>query len=221
MIKVCAISDLHGCLPSIPTCDLLLIAGDVCPVWDHDLEYQEGWLKYRFHPWLYNAPAGKIVMTWGNHDLIAEQRPDLVPTLPCDILVDDMVEWKGLRIYGLPWQPRFHKWAFNLGAKDLVRKFQAIPECDIVVSHAPPRGFGDRNQQGERCGVQAFTARLGEIQPRLAVYGHIHEGYGSYRLGKTDLWNVSLMTVNYLPSNDLVFSDWPLDNSQIDDILQV
>lgn len=105
-MKVVATSDLHGFLPQIPPCDLLLIAGDVCPVWNHRLPFQRKWLRETFTPWLESLPARKIVGVWGNHDSIAESNPDKVPPLPWTNLIDEVIEWEGLRIYGLPWQLR-------------------------------------------------------------------------------------------------------------------
>ena len=59
---ICAVSDLHGQLPDIPKCDLLLIAGDVCPVTNHSLDFQEHWLDTEFRWWLKKIPAKKICM---------------------------------------------------------------------------------------------------------------------------------------------------------------
>ena len=47
-MRVAAISDLHGYLPDTPPCDVLLIGGDVCPVYDHGLDFQRRWLQTEF-----------------------------------------------------------------------------------------------------------------------------------------------------------------------------
>src|SRR5437764_537555 len=52
-LKVLAISDLHGFLPeNLPPCDLLLIAGDLCPLRDHSPLAQANWLATTFRAWL-------------------------------------------------------------------------------------------------------------------------------------------------------------------------
>jgi Icc-related predicted phosphoesterase len=47
----------------------------------------------------------------------------------------------------------------------------------------------------ELTGSYSLTERIRELKPRLAVYGHIHEGRGEYRLGETILANVSILDV--------------------------
>jgi predicted phosphohydrolase len=76
--KIIAVSDLHGALPTIPPCDLLLIAGDVAPTMNHSLRFQADWLDTDFRFWLESLPAQKIVFIAGNHDLVFQQEPSLV-----------------------------------------------------------------------------------------------------------------------------------------------
>ena len=66
-VTVCATADLHGWLPPISPCDLLLIAGDICPPTD-----QRHWLDTNFRTWLVDSPARHVVATWGNNDVVPE-----------------------------------------------------------------------------------------------------------------------------------------------------
>ena len=60
---VTAVSDLHGNLPEIEPCDLLLVAGDICPVRDHSLGAQCEFLDAPFRAWLGRVPAAHVVET--------------------------------------------------------------------------------------------------------------------------------------------------------------
>ena len=73
-MRIVALSDLHGFLPDIPPCDLLIVAGDVCPdrfgpfMAVHDPYQQQAWFDRTVRPWLAAASATHKLLTWGNHD---------------------------------------------------------------------------------------------------------------------------------------------------------
>jgi Icc-related predicted phosphoesterase len=199
---IVALSDQHGVLPDIPSCDLLLIAGDVCPISNHDLSFQANWLARDFRWWLARLPARKIVLIAGNHDLVFQEQPHLIPRdLPATYLQDSRLEWEGLRIWGTPWQPWFFDWAFNLYEDDLKTKWALIPDdTDILVVHGPPRGFGDGVPERDgirRTGSPSLLERISEVRPKLVVYGHIHEGRGEWRVGNSILANVTILDEGY------------------------
>jgi Icc-related predicted phosphoesterase len=204
-VKIVAISDIHGQLPeSLPPCDLLLIAGDICPLTDHEPRAQANWLATEFRAWLDRQRAAQVVATWGNHDFVGELAPHLVPPLRWQMLVDQAIEVLGLKIYGSPWQPRFFDWAFNLDEPDLEKRWQRIPSgIDILLLHGPPYGYGDLagpnrfHPQGEHTGSPSLTRRILEVRPQLAVFGHIHEAFGVYELENVVLANVSVLNARY------------------------
>jgi Icc-related predicted phosphoesterase len=53
-------------------------------------------------------------------------------------------------------------------------------------------------------GSAAMTATIERVQPRLMVCGHIHSGYGSHRLGDTEVINASLVDDGYRPVHPVV-----------------
>lgn len=213
MTKIIAVSDLHGNLPNIPSCDLFIISGDVCPISDHSLDFQQYWLETNFKYWLRDIDARFKVFIFGNHDFIGEKRPHTVRKIFENMknvayLQDSSTEFEGLNIYGTPWQPFFYDWAFNLYENDLEKKWELIPKnTDILIVHGPPHGFGDyapRGKGGEHTGSPSLLAKIQEIEPKLVVFGHIHSGYGMYSIGNTILCNASLLNEKYQLVNDPV-----------------
>jgi hypothetical protein len=199
---IVAVSDLHGVLPAIPPCDLLLLGGDLCPTASHHPPTQAQWLDGPFRTWLADAPARAKVYIAGNHDFVFERTPELVPgDLPGIYLQDSMLEWEGLKIWGTPWQPRFFDWAFNLDEPELRLKWALIPTAtDVILVHGPPLGYGDAvpSRRGVRqTGSPSLLERIDDIKPRLVVFGHIHEGRGVFQRGRSVLANVTLLDVKY------------------------
>jgi len=215
-MKIVAISDQHGTLPKVPPCDLLLIGGDICPTANHQIWFQESWLSIDFRRWLKTVPAKRIIGIAGNHDYIFQNAPQKVPTLPWTYLQDSSTEFEGLKIYGSPWQPYFHDWAFNLYEEDLLAKWAAIPDdTDILVVHGPPYGHGDKvpgRHKGERIGSPGLLKRIEKIKPKLVVCGHCHEGHGIYHVGETIVANVSILDGGYKFTNNLTLLDIPASN---------
>lgn len=211
MTRICCISDLHGHLPPVPDCDLLLLGGDLCR---HHDDYP--WYAKKLKPWVDElAERCKVVAVAGNHDFVFERLPEAVPAMNWSYLQDSGVEWNGLKIWGSPWQPRFYDWAFNLDEPELVKKWALIPDdTDILLLHGPPHGYGDKSHYKwktdddtawpgyEHTGSPGLTKRILEVKPKLAVAGHIHRGYGRYEIGSTVFVNASLVNEQYTPVNE-------------------
>ena len=207
-MRICAISDLHGHLPKIEESDLLLIAGDICPTYDHDIRFQYQWLDGSFREWLKAQPAKDIVLVAGNHDFIFEKNPQGIKdlNLPCHYLENEAKEIAGLKIYGSPWSLWFWDWAFNSptrenGGEEFLAKFyKDIPDdTDIIISHGPPFGYGDLTSRGESTGSTALLDRIKQIKAKYVIAGHIHEAYGKYEIPGIDtiVYNASILNLRY------------------------
>ncbi|NHI93984.1 MAG: metallophosphoesterase [Candidatus Lokiarchaeota archaeon] len=146
----------------------------------------------------------KIVIA-GNHDMMFEKNPKLAKSLlkNCIYLENTSIEIEGIKIYGSPHTPWFYDWAFNLQrGKPLQEKWALIPEdTDILITHGPPLGHGDFVKNSSE-GCEDLLHRIQEIKPKFHIFGHIHEGYGITKEGKTTCINASSVDENYKPNNE-------------------
>ena len=192
-MKIIATSDLHGELPTIPECDLLLIGGDICP--DGPDGFQTNWLGGPFKRWLEQIPAREVVGIAGNHDFCFQRHLAIIKGLQLrwKYLQDESVCVDGLWIYGTPWTPRFGPWAFMNSDEELGRYFDNIKNVDILLSHGPAYGVLDEVGDGH-AGSKELLKHLHKT--KVFICGHIHEGFGSDLFGSTICFNVSRNVVN-------------------------
>ena len=155
--------------------------------------------------WLTSLPHRHKVLVAGNHDRCFElQHAEAIRLLPGNIhyLQDEGVLIGGLRFWGSPWQPAYNGWAFNLErGRKLRSQWARIPtNTDILVTHGPPLGFGDRSPVHGRHGCVDLAARVSEIRPLLHVFGHIHQDGGFWHEASTAYLNATTWECERGPS---------------------
>lgn len=209
-MKIAATADLHGYLPEVPPCDVLVIAGDWTPVTNHKLAYQMEWADTEFRYWLNEVPAQHIIGIAGNHDFVARKKESFIRSLPWTYLKDESVTIAGVKFHGAPYVPPFGSWAFMIPEDELTEKWKLIdPDTNILIAHGPPYGYGDRSEAWllarglapANVGSRTLREKLDELSLDLLVCGHIHEAGGSYDYNGLPIWNVSYVDFSYRPRN--------------------
>ena len=234
-MRLVALSDQHGYLPEIQPCDLLIVAGDVCPDRvggaraEHHPDGQKAWFDGHGRRWLTAAPAAHKLLTWGNHDWCGQacdftcDSPGVAASTTLQIVVDTATSVPGtgaagrsISVWATPWSRQFEHWAFMKSPEALAEIYAAIPEgVDILVSHQPPYGLGDRAVDGsgrvQHLGSHELLAAITRVRPRLVICGHIHGGYGCFDYAGTSIHNVSVVDEQYRlvrPPTVIDIADW-------------
>lgn len=206
-MKSVLLSDLHGHLPSInEEADLVLIAGDITPLSNHTFSFQNSWFYGNFIPWANSLNCDKVIFIAGNHDFMF-QKGSFSREINDKViyLEHDIFEYKGLQIFGTPYQPVFCDWAFNVEDEKREKLFSQIHKnVDILISHAPPFRCLDVTKAypgypPDNVGCKFLRKYIEENQPQLCLFGHIHESFGSEYLGKTLCVNASYVDSRYRP----------------------
>jgi Calcineurin-like phosphoesterase len=135
------------------------------------------------------------------------------------IVVDEGVTVRtrdcAVSVWASPWSNLFMDWAFMKTPEELEAVYAQIPEgTDIVVSHQPPYGYGDRyvhvgSGRVEHIGSREFLAAIERVRPKLVICGHIHDGYGRMEHDGIPICNVSVVDEQYQLVNPATVIDFP------------
>jgi Icc-related predicted phosphoesterase len=106
------------------------------------------------------------------------------------------------------------QWAFMKEPGDLEPIYAAIPvSTDILVSHQPPYGYGDRafdldSGQVQHVGSRELLAAIERVRPKIVICGHVHGGHGRYEYQGVPIHNVSVVDEGYKLVHPPTLIDW-------------
>lgn len=169
---------------------ILLIADDESPyLWEHyqpgrldgiDLIISCGDLSPEYLSFLVTMGRAPVLYVHGNHDGKYAKRPPE----GCQCIEDTIVKVNGIRILGLGGSQRYGPGPHQYTEDEMKRRIRRMRwklwlhrGVDIVVTHAPVRGFGDEDHLTHR-GFEAFHKLLEKCKPLYWAYGHVHLSYG-------------------------------------------
>ncbi|CAO3626650.1 unnamed protein product [Mucor fragilis] len=179
------ISDTHGKIDfAIPDGDVLIHAGDIT----RKSTFQEFTQTIQ---WLSTLPHKIKIITGGNHDHFlddvfgfVERKQDILALMEKHKLTylehekfQLPASMGSLTLFVSPYAPMHLGGAFMLD--DMSTVWDDVPPVDILVTHTPPYGYGDKIVRGRHVGCQYLRDRIDQvIQPQVCAFGHIHEAHG-------------------------------------------
>ena len=169
---------------------ILLVADEEAPyLWDYyqpgrldgiDCILSCGDLKQEYLEFLVTMSSRPLYYICGNHDKGYVN----FPPEGCECVEDQLVDIGGLRVLGLGGCIRYNPGPFQYTDKEMEarirrvrRKIKKAGGVDIVITHAPPKGYGDAPDNAHR-GFAAFLPLMDEFHPKYLIHGHVHQSYG-------------------------------------------
>ena len=195
------------------------LCADVRPAHDAQLVVACGDLPFDYLEYLMNALDAPLVFVPGNHDpdvsgyrtsrtgLTLKAGLPARPPWPDGAVSAEqaVVDVAGLRIAGLGGCLRYRDGPNQYTQREQARRARSLARrarrrtardgrgVDVLLTHAPPRGVGDREDRAHQ-GFETLNWLAGRLQPPLLLHGHIHpdeEPTRLHRLGRTVVRNVA------------------------------
>ena len=164
-------------------------------LWDHyrpgrlagiDLILSAGDLKPEYLSFLVTMANRPLLYVHGNHDAVYQKRPPE----GCDCIDDKLVVVNGLRILGLGGARMYNGGPYQYTEKQMERRIRRLrwklhrsKGVDIVLTHAPPAGYGDAEDIAHR-GLEALLPLMDRYQPSYLIHGHVHKSYSVHTFSR-------------------------------------
>ena len=204
-MRIVCLSDTHNRHLDIevPEGDLVVHAGDATARGTQaEIE--------AFVTWFDRLPHRHKVVIAGNHDWGFERHPDWRTWFRSATYLENESAWiEGLHLWGSPFQPWFHDWAFQRerGAP-MQEVWDQIPnDVDVLITHGPPHKILDLTVSGDHAGCEALTDTLARVRPKLHIFGHIHEAYGEEHRDGIHFVNACTCSLRYEPTQPPIVVD--------------
>lgn len=194
-MKFVCLSDTHGNhrTVNVPNGDVIIHCGDITHKSNH-AEVSD------FISWFAGLNFSHKILVAGNHDRFIRKRKqefmELIASHNIDYLENTAIKINGHSIFGSPFTLNnacIGAFTYH-GTPEAERIWSEIPdEVDILVTHAPPKGFRDFSKtENNNAGCQVLREKVLSVKPRYHIFGHIHESYGVETYGDSVFINASL-----------------------------
>lgn len=118
----------------------------------------------------------------GNHD----SRYIETPPGGCECIDGKIFCYKGVRILGFGGSMKYRNGPFMYTEREMRHRIWRAKASivkhsgfDILVTHAPVKGFGDMPDLPHR-GFECFDTLLNKCRPKYMLHGHVHATYGTF-----------------------------------------
>lgn len=142
---------------------------------DVDLILSCGDLKKEYLEFIVTMSNKKLVYVYGNHD-----NKEIDGGICAE---DNLVVINGIRILGLGGSVKYSgtknqytEWQMKWRIIKLLPKIRKAGGIDIVLTHVPPRGYGDLQDYAHQ-GFECFKWLLDKYSPKYLIHGHVHMNY--------------------------------------------
>jgi len=177
-MRILATSDLHCDLAATRAivgaagqADVVVVAGDLAT---------KGQGAMTLLDLLKTIPRPVIIVP-GNHDRLAELRSFCAGWRNGHVLHGDGLRLQSIPFFGLGAEvsrSNDEVWNFAMSEGQAARALADCPAGAVLITHTPPKGLCDRQQDGRHDGSTAVLEVIKTKAPRLHLCGHIHAAFG-------------------------------------------